>query len=457
MKQPGIRVQLTVWYSLILAVSLAAFGCVAYLGMDYGIRETMRAELQQRAEGVRDIIIEDGPQGRAALEDEVKEFADGLGSGGRVRVADSSGPIFSSPGMDPLKQPANRPTNKPWRQTVDGVPFLVLRQDMSVGGSTYDVSIAVATGVLQRALERGSLLLLFTAPLFLVVAACGGYWMSRRALEPVDRMTQAARNIGAQNLSNRLDVPPTRDELARLAGTLNQMLARLEAAFQRIAQFTADASHELRTPVAVLRTAAELALRKPRTEREYQDTLSQVLREVDRISELIEKLLTLARADSGGAQVKMERTDLNAILSAAYDGTKWRALEKGVALSFNTGPPVWVQAEPTSMERLLLILLDNAVKYTPSGRDVRAGVSTENGFAIAEIQDSGIGISGEDIPHIFERFFRADRARSREFGGTGLGLAIGRWIAEAHGGEIRARSELGKGSVFQVRLPLCPD
>ena len=452
---PGIRAQLTLWYSMILTLSFAAFGCVAYFAMEYGIRETVRSELQQRAEGVRDIINEDAPKGRAALEDEVKEFADGLGSGGHVRVADASGVIFASSGMEPPRQPKNRVgTNRPWRQSIGGDSFLVSRQSIEAAGGSYDVSIAVATGDLNRALERGSFLLLFTAPLFLAIAAYGGYWMSRRALEPVARMTQTARNISEQNLAKRLDVPATRDELAQLAETLNQMLARLDVAFQRIARFTADASHELRTPVAVMRTSAELALRKPRTEAEYQETLLQILREADKVSQLIEELLALARADSGAAQMQMERSDLRAILGSACEKTKVLAEDKRVSLSLDPGSPVWLEAEATSIERLFLILLDNAVKYTPAGGRVQTGVFAENGFAIAEIRDEGIGISKEDMPHIFDRSFRADRARSRAIGGAGLGLAIGQWIAEAHGGEIRARSELGKGSAFEVRLPL---
>jgi heavy metal sensor kinase len=458
MKIPGIRVQLVAWYLVALALSLAAFGCVAYFAMVYGVRQTVRSELQERTEGVRAIINQDGPEGRAALQDELKEFADGLGSGGRVRVADRTGVVFASPGMDPVAQPRNRiGTTRPWRQTIDGTPFLVVRQTIHANGGDYDASIAVATGDLDRALDRAGLMLVFSAPVLLAVAACGGYWMSHRALEPVARMTQAARDIGEQNLAMRLDVPSTRDELALLAETLNQMLARLEGAFERTTRFTADASHELRTPVAVIRTSAELALRSPRDHSEYREALSQILREADRVSQLIEELLMLARADSGAVQMKRERRDLNAIMSAACEETGRFASRKGISLSHHNGAPVWVQVDPASMERLFLILLDNAVKYTPPGSRVQAGVSRENGCAIAQVRDDGIGISSEDIPHIFDRFFRADRARSRDLGGVGLGLAIGRWIAQAHGGEIRVQSELGKGSKFEVRLPLAKD
>jgi heavy metal sensor kinase len=459
MNRPGIRGQLTAWYSLILALSLAAFCTVAYFAMVYSIRETVRSELTERSEGVRGVLGAHALRGRTVLGHELGEFCVGLGPTDRVRVTDSEGIVFASEGMEqPIESRrgfSQQP--RPWRAWINGQPFLAQRQMMTVEGTPYDVTMAVATGNLDRTLTRGSVLLFATAPVFLALAALGGYWMSRRALDPVDHMTQAARSIGAHDLAQRLNVPPTRDELARLAETLNEMLARLESAFHRITQFTADASHELRTPVAVMRTSAEIALRKPRSEDEYRETLSQILRETDNVSRLIENLLALARADSGPAQLDMGRVDLGAILVDACEKSRLLADEKGVAISRNgAAGPVWVDANATSVERLFLIVLDNAVKYTPPGGKIDVKLKTGGGFAVAEIRDSGIGIAAEDMPHIFDRFYRADRARSREPGGTGLGLAIGQWIAQAHGGEIRAESEAGKGSMFAVQMPLSP-
>jgi signal transduction histidine kinase len=211
----------------------------------------------------------------------------------------------------------------------------------------------------------------------------------------------------------------------------------------------------LRTPVAVMRTSAEIALRKPRTEAEYRDTLSQILGESDKLSQLIENLLTLARADSSAAQLRIERADIGAVLKDACEKSKVLAEEKGIAFTQNgVSGPVWVQADTELLERLFVILLDNAVRYSPSGGTIDTKLTVDDGFAVGVIHDSGIGIAAEDIPHIFDRFYRANRARTREPGGAGLGLAIGQWIAQAHHAEIQVESELGRGSSFKVRLPL---
>ena len=457
MKLESIRVRLTLWYSLILSLSLSLFGGGAYFAMRHSLYATLDAELRQRLEGIRGIISEDAPRGAAILDDEFREFANGEGARGGLRVADAAGHVlFASPGMElRTAREASQTVLAGFNERIAGKHFRVLWDRMEVGGARYDVTVAISTKELSEALERFRDALYLVGPLFLFLAALGGYWMSRRALVPVDEITRSARNIGAQNLAMRLAVPPTGDELERLATTLNEMLSRLDGAFQRIIQFTADASHELRTPLSVMRTSAELALRKPRAEAEYREALSLILRESEKMSRLIDQLLMLARADSSSAAIPITRTNLNETLQKAWEETNILANAKRLnAEDFVPAAPVWVNGDPASLERLFLILLDNAVKYTAEGGRIELRLSTDDGFAVAEVRDTGIGIAPEDIAHIFERFYRADRARSRETGGTGLGLAIGRWIAQAHGGEIRVQSEPSKGSSFQVRLPL---
>jgi heavy metal sensor kinase len=298
-------------------------------------------------------------------------------------------------------------------------------------------------------------LLVISIPTLLACAAAGGYWISARALAPVDQITRTARTISAQNLSSRLVVPESRDELQRLSETLNGMLDRLESAFKKITQFTADASHELRTPVAVMRTRAELSLRKARSADEYRDVIAEVLAELEKTSGLIEQLMFLARADSGAETLHFAPTDVAGVLrEACHQGS---ALAEAKQIAFDQKIPggvMWMEGDATSLRRLFLILIDNAVKYTPASGQVEVSLQRNGKYAIAEVRDTGIGIAEADLPSVFERFYRADKARTREMGGVGLGLSIGRWITEVHNGTIEVHSTPGRGSIFQVRLPL---
>lgn len=457
MKAFTIGARLTAWYSLILAVSLGLSGALAYAAISHSMRATVDAELGHRAQAVRDIINEDAPSGEAALQDEFRELVDTQGAGARLHVAYAGGEVvFASPELrQPIEPKHEQNATRPFSASIRGERFRFLRETVDAVGGRYDIEVAASLEAFDRSLEQFRVLLYAAGPVFLILAALGGYWLSKRALAPVDQITQAARSIGGQNLSRRLAVPHTSDELERLADTLNEMLNRLEAAFQRITQFTADASHELRTPISVMRANAEITLRKSRTEPEYREALSKILDETEKVTRLIEQLLLLARADSGSGALRMMRSDLNAAVQNACRGA--RSFAEAKRLKFSQAVPanpVWVQGDSASLERLFTILLDNAVHYTPSGGQIEVRLDAEDGFAVANVRDTGTGIAKEDIGHVFDRFYRADRARSRESGGTGLGLAIGRWIAKAHHGEIRVESELAKGSTFQVRIPL---
>lgn len=460
MKSFPIRIRLTAWYSLILAASLFIFGALAFVAMRHSVRATVDADLRERLMGVQEVIAVTAPEGLAELKDEIREFAIVRAGGDLLRVADAQGKIiYDSFGPDTPRAVRRKYPGAPtFTERLRNNQFRVLSETIEAAGSRYQVQIAISTERFDEAFDRFRLILLLAAPLFLLAAALGGYWLSRRALSPVDEITRTARSIGAQNLAARLRVPHTGDELERLADTLNGMLARLDAAFQRITKFTADASHELRTPVSVMRTSAEVVLRKPRTEREYKEALGLILHEAEKTSQLIEQLLMLARADSGPASIVRSRVNLIDAFQRACREACILAEAKQLKFS-HTAPdsPIWVLGESRSIERLFLILLDNAVKYTPSGGNIEATLKSQDGLAIAEVRDSGIGIAAEDIPHIFERFYRADRARSRETGGSGLGLAIGHWIAEAHGADIRVDSQPGGGSSFSVRMPLATD
>jgi heavy metal sensor kinase len=326
---------------------------------------------------------------------------------------------------------------------------------VAIDGRTYTIQAAAPLSSLEDGLRAAAWQLVPAIPLALIVAAAGGFWLSRRALAPVDRITQTARLITADSLSKRLEVAPTGDELERLSQTLNEMIARLENAFQKITRFTADASHELRTPLAVMRTTAEVALRAPQPLEEQREALEQIVAEIERMSHLVENLLLIAKADSGAADLKKRRIDIVEAVREACSEASVLARVKG--LRFEAQLPettLWVNGDRDALRRLFLILLDNAVKYTPTGGSLAVVVSAQDGQVLGTVRDSGIGIAHEHLPHVFARFYRADRARSRADGGAGLGLAIGRWIAEVHGGRLSVESEPQRGSSFHVELPV---
>jgi heavy metal sensor kinase len=334
-----------------------------------------------------------------------------------------------------------------------GGPLRFLSQNLAIDGRVYTVQVAAPLRNLQQGLHDALWVLIPMFPLALLLASACGYWVSRRALAPVDRITQTARTITAESLAQRLEVPPTDDELARLSATLNEMIGRLESSFRKISQFTADASHELRTPLAIVRTTAEVALRAP-TNDEHRESLEQIVAEVGRTSQLLDNLLVIAKADAG-SELRKIRVDAAAVAREAAAEIAVLARMKHIDFVIDLPEaPVCVTADPQALRRLLLILLDNAVKYTTTAGRVQLTLEQREGDVWIRVRDTGIGIPADDQPLIFDRFYRVDRARSRSHGGAGLGLAIGRWIVDVHEGEIFVDSEVDRGSLFSVRLPL---
>jgi heavy metal sensor kinase len=326
---------------------------------------------------------------------------------------------------------------------------------MDVGGRVYIVQIGHPMHEEIETLDDFSKYLLWFAPLLLLSASGVGYWLSHRALAPVDALARTARTISGHNLSSRLEQLHTGDELQRLSDTLNEMLGRIESAFLRITEFTADASHELRTPIALIHTEAELALRRSRGEAEYQEALRHILAEADRTAKLLEELLALARADSGREALNIQPIDL--LVICRESAAKWHQVAPLRNLQFEEHMNVQrlpVMGDANALRRVIDILLDNAFKYTPSPGKVTLAAEEKQDRVVVSIEDTGIGIAPEDQARIFERFYRVDKARSRELGGAGLGLAIAQWIVHLHQGSIIVKSDSGKGSVFRIEIPV---
>jgi two-component system heavy metal sensor histidine kinase CusS len=288
----------------------------------------------------------------------------------------------------------------------------------------------------------------------LLIAAVGGNWLSHRALTPVDALTRTARTINVNNLGRRLETPGTGDELQRLSETLNEMLTRIESSVQRITEFTADASHELRTPVALIRAEAEVALGRERTEQEYRSALQHVLTESERMTRMLEQLLALVRADSGAETIQMADVDVTELTREAVERWQKVATHHGLRLmGVIPRQPIHVIGDGPALRRVLDILLDNAVKYSGARGDITLTVESTNRQVLLHVRDSGPGLRQDEHVKIFERFYRVDKARSREMGGAGLGLSIAQWIVHQHRGAITVRSSPGHGAEFSVDLP----
>jgi heavy metal sensor kinase len=273
-------------------------------------------------------------------------------------------------------------------------------------------------------------------------------------LGPIDRITRAASAIGAEDLSRRLNFEGSRDEVGRLAATFDSMLDRLDRAFRRQRQFTADASHELRTPLTILSSQIDVALEQARAPEEYARILHSLREDTARMSQLLGELLTLARADAGQQLLTREPLDLGELVRNVVAAMQPLATQRGVLLTEDVHEQAVVDGDQTRLSQLLLNLVDNGLWYTPSGGSVSVCLEHAGSEAVLRVVDTGAGIGSDHLPHIFERFYRADPARNRADGGTGLGLAISKWIAEAHGGHISVESVVGSGTTFAVHLPL---
>jgi len=336
----------------------------------------------------------------------------------------------------------------------DRVPVRVLSRSYVVDGLPVVIQVARSTAQLREELNALLRVLGFGFPIAVGIAAVGGYALARRALAPVDRMASQARTITAERLGERLPVVNPDDELGHLTTVFNETFARLERSFEQLRRFTADASHELRTPLTAIRSVGEVGLREPRDERTYREIIGSMLEEADRLRHLVDSLLILSRADAGQGQLNRELLDLAELACEVVNHLGVLAEEKRQILSVEAPAPVYVTGDRLVLRQPLINLVDNAIKYSPEGERVRVCVRDQSEGPTLEVTDTGPGIAAEHQAHIFDRFYRVDKARAREMGGTGLGLSIVQWAVEVHGGYIKLESKGGKGSTFRILLPI---
>jgi len=459
MKKLSIGTRLTVWYVTIFALAQIIFGAGMWFSLSYRLYDLADDSLENQIEDLKNFME---AQKRNAsipkLQEEVAETYLLEHSGDYLELsADNDQLIYRSSFLQShaVKMPAGQ-SGKPMFRSfwIEGKPFRFTVEKLSANGHIYRAVTGVPMDDEVDTLRLFRTYLFMFAPLLFLLAASGGYWLSRRALAPVDALVRTAHDISGINLDRRLPNLETGDELQRLSDTLNEMLDRIEKAFLRVTQFTADASHELRTPISLIRTEAELALRRSRGEAEYKESLRAILLEAERTTSIVEQLLALARADSGRETLHMARVNLSDISREAQESWRQVAEIRDLQFSAEIAPDISVVGDATALRKLADLLLDNALKYTPSPGYVQLCLRTQGENAVLTVRDSGPGIAESEQVKVFERFYRVDKARSREKGGAGLGLAIAKWIVMQHRGTISVRSELGAGSTFCVALPV---
>ena len=450
----SVRMRLTAWYATTLALVLVIYAGGVYvfvqrtllLSLDQQLGddvETAEQQLERTSDG--------GLQWRGASDPDEDHEEPWLEA-----WSESGASLFRSAAARRAALSPTRPAavEAPISLVAsDGTRLRVLARTAWAEGHPVLLRVGRSEDTVRH--ELGELFsgLTLALPLAVGVAAFGGYLLARRALLPVDRMREQARAITAEQLHERLPVENADDELGRLAATFNELLARLEASFEQARRFTADASHELRTPLTAIRSVGEVGLRERRDENTYREIIGSMLEEVDRLTQLVEGLLTVSRADAGQARVSAETFDLRALCQDVASHLQVLAEEKRQSVHIEAQGPVHVIADRVLVRQALINLLDNAIKYSPASATIQIRVTENSRDARVDVVDSGPGIAAEHAARVFDRFYRVDPGRSRERGGVGLGLSIARWAAEINGGRLELRPDSPVGSVFRITLP----
>ncbi len=462
----NIRFKLTLWYIVILGIVLTSFSTFLYLTLARSLYKGIDTKIRSIAEVIASSSTNPYSQySFSNLDRMLRESFDVKPLTKFIQVLDESGRVGKkSENLRHLQLPIsmralkNASQGKITFETTKAlgeyplrmitVPVIRRRHIINI------VQVATSLEEVEEVLKTLLLILWITVPSALAVASLGGLFLANKALRPVDEITKTARMITSKSLNQRIKLRKSKDEIGRLAETFNDMISRLGRSFKQIRQFTADASHELRTPLTILKGEIEVGLRRRRRPKEYKEILASNLEEVNHMSQIVDDLLFLSKADMGEVHLEKHRINLAKLVFEIHAQAQTIAMAKDIRVHISNDVDGVVIGDRLKVRQLLLNLVDNGVKYTPEGGEMKISLEKDDGRFKLRVIDNGIGIAPEDQPHIFDRFFRVDRARSREAGGSGLGLSICKWIVEAHGGQITVESDLGKGSIFTVTLPL---
>ncbi len=470
MNPHSLKFQLVGWYAALLVGVFGLLGVSTYWALRTSLAGALKENQLRRARQIGQLLREEVQRGdEVSVGREVQARYSPDLNDRFMRIARGDGelvylsPSPKSQSFDPASLPPPRWIQGPRPaepESAHEVPLVGGRRMMLAGHAItipgknqYLIEVGAPMDEVQANLRHWLVFLLAMLPAVAAIALGGGYVLVKRALAPVDRISSSAQRISSHNLSERLPVANTGDELERLSVALNLMIERLESAFQQSRRFVADASHELRTPLTVLRGEIEELVTNGQLKGEWRDRLGSALEEVDRLSNIVEGLFAISRLDAGEAAAEWTTFDLAQLVASTTDQMALLAEDKQIQVTCAGAIGTWVEGDRARLKQVVVNLLDNAIKYTPQGGAVSLTVKPENQKAVLEVADNGIGIPAELVPRVFDRFFRADKARSREGGGAGLGLSIVKSICAAHHGQVEVSSEPGRGSRFRVEFP----
>ena len=459
----SLRFQITAWHAVLMAGGLLIFGISVYLGLERYLYWNLQRTLASQCRTIGAELLVQLPEKRPGwLKTEINEAYAPEVNDQFIRVVKSDGGVsyLSGAPKDGSFNPSHVPLPKQAEQNgsrrirLDGRQFLIEAMEFTTpDGSRYIVESGDSYQQIEVVLH--GLLWTFTIyiPLIISLAVGSGYWLMRRSLQPVDEITSRAEGITSTNLSDRLPVIKTGDELERLSVSLNRMIERLDDAFQHINRFSADASHELRTPLTIMQLELDEMFQRHQLNPSLSDQLASLLEETQRMSHVVESLLAISRMDAGDAKMDNTLLNLGDLVTLTVEQMKVLAEEKSIALKTTIENGTYIKGDRTRLQQAILNLVANAIKYTQEGGTVAVCVRGKPGIAALEVSDNGPGIPEYAVPHVFERFYRADKARSRNSGGAGLGLAIVKAICAAHGANVSVSSKEGHGSLFKVEFP----
>jgi heavy metal sensor kinase len=466
MNPRSISFRLVTWYAALLAVIFLLLGEVLYLDLRHFLEKDLLQSQARRARQIANtLLIHVKQTGEPYVASQTKDWYEPEINDRFIRITRNDGTLVygSDAPKDSSFDPVEVPIFPPSTQTesyrklhLSGGKTLVVANlnFKSSGNPGYLVEFGELLDPVETMLNHMFLQLAWGLPLAVIIIAGGGYLLVRRALMPVEQITCAAERITQHNLSERLPVTHTGDELERLSVSLNRMITRLDDAVQNSKRFVADASHDLRTPLTIFRGELENFAEDGRLDSELRDRVGSMLEEVMHLGKIVEQMFTLSRLDAGEAQTEWTRFDLTELAQSTAEQMNLLAVDKGISISCDACQPVPMEGNRVRLKQVVVNLLDNAIKYTPEKGAIQLRVLAINGHAVLEVEDNGIGIPADALPHIFERFYRVDPARTADSESAGLGLAIVKSICIAHGAEVEAQSAVGNGSCFRVKLPL---